>query len=96
MTVREDQVRRADGSAGIYGVVEKPDSALVLPRWADGFWLVEQFRYPVGRRAWEFPQGSWGAGGPGGDQTELARRELAEETGLRAGTLRHLGHLFEA
>src|SRR3954447_4082341 len=96
MTVREDEVRRPDGSRGVYGVIEKPDSALVLPRWADGFWLVEQFRYPVGRRAWEFPQGSWGAGGPGGDQAELARRELAEETGLRAGTLRHLGHLFEA
>lgn len=95
MTVREDEVRRADGSAGIYGVVEKPDFALVLPRWRDGFWLVEQFRYPVGRRAWEFPQGSWGHGADG-EQSELARRELAEETGLRAATLTHLGHLFEA
>jgi 8-oxo-dGTP pyrophosphatase MutT (NUDIX family) len=95
MTVREDSVRRADGSTGIYGVVEKPDFALVLPRWSDGFWLVEQFRYPVGRRAWEFPQGGWGPGG-GGDAAELARTELAEETGLRAAGLVHLGHLFEA
>ncbi|GAB4058186.1 NUDIX domain-containing protein [Catellatospora paridis] len=95
MTVREDEVRRADGSAGVYGVVEKPDFALVLPRWQDGFWLVEQFRYPVGRRAWEFPQGSWGRGADG-DQAALARQELAEETGLRAGSLRHLGHLYEA
>lgn len=95
MTVREDAVRRADGSAGIYGVVEKPDFALVLPRWERGFWMVEQFRYPVGRRAWEFPQGSWGRGGVG-DQEDLARRELAEETGLRAERLEHLGHLYEA
>ncbi|MEV4280817.1 NUDIX hydrolase [Actinoplanes xinjiangensis] len=95
MTVREDEVRRPDGTAGIYGVVEKPDFALVLPRWRDGFWLVEQFRYPVGRRAWEFPQGSWGAGADG-DQVALARRELAEETGLRAGEMIHLGHLYEA
>lgn len=95
MTVREDEVRRADGSPGVYGVVEKPDFALVLPRWQDGFWLVEQFRYPVGRRAWEFPQGSWGRGADG-DQAALARQELAEETGLRAGALRHLGHLYEA
>ncbi|MET8835812.1 NUDIX hydrolase [Micromonospora sp. NPDC004540] len=95
MTVREDRVRRPDGSTGIYGVVEKPDFALVLPRWAKGFWLVEQFRYPVGRRAWEFPQGSWGRGA-GGSAADLARRELAEETGLRAGTVTHLGHLFEA
>ncbi|BCY09793.1 NUDIX hydrolase [Actinoplanes sp. L3-i22] len=95
MTVREDEVRRPDGSPGVYGVVEKPDFALVLPRRPDGFWLVEQFRYPVGRRAWEFPQGSWGRGAVG-DQVALARRELAEETGLRAGALTHLGHLFEA
>ena len=90
--VREDEVERADGSAGIYGVVEKPHFALVLPYEREGFWLVEQYRYPVGRRAWEFPQGTWTAGS-GGTPAELARAELAEETGLRAGSLRHLGHL---
>lgn len=95
MTVREDSVRRVDGSTGIYGVVEKPDFALVLPRWTGGFWLVEQYRYPVGRRAWEFPQGSWGHG-VRGSAAELARHELAEETGLRAETITHVGHLFEA
>jgi 8-oxo-dGTP pyrophosphatase MutT (NUDIX family) len=95
MTVREDHVRRPDGSTGIYGVVDKPDFALILPRWAGGFWLVEQYRYPVGRRAWEFPQGSWGRGASG-SSTDLARQELAEETGLRAESMTHLGHLFEA
>jgi NUDIX domain len=90
--VREDAVERADGSTGVYSVVEKPDFALVLPYERDGFWLVEQFRHPVGRRAWEFPQGTWTAGS-GGSAEELARAELAEETGLRAGSLHHLGHL---
>jgi 8-oxo-dGTP pyrophosphatase MutT (NUDIX family) len=90
--VREDAVERADGSAGVYGVVERPHFALVLPAERDGFWLVEQYRYPLGRRAWEFPQGTWGQGS-GGTPEELARAELAEETGLRAGVLRHLGHL---
>ncbi|MGY1747558.1 NUDIX domain-containing protein [Blastococcus sp. SYSU D00695] len=90
--VREDAVEREDGSAGVYGVVEKAHFALVLPFERDGFWLVEQYRYPLGRRAWEFPQGTWGAGSSGTPE-ELARAELAEETGLRAGSLRHLGHL---
>ena len=44
MVVREDRVRRLDGSEGIFGVVEKPDFALVLPREHDGFWMVEQYR----------------------------------------------------
>jgi 8-oxo-dGTP pyrophosphatase MutT (NUDIX family) len=95
MTVREDEIRRPDGSPGIYGVVEKPDFALVLPRWEGGFWMVEQYRYPVGRRAWEFPQGSWGSGASGA-RVALARRELAEETGLSADSLVRLGHLYEA
>ena len=90
--VREDRVERADGSTGVYGVVEKPHFAVVMAVERGGFWLVEQFRHPVGRRAWEFPQGTWSSGADGTAE-ELARAELAEETGLRAGRLRHLGHL---
>jgi len=30
MTVREDEIRRPDGSAGIYGVIDKPAYALVI------------------------------------------------------------------
>ena len=92
ISVREDVVRRADGSTGIYGVVDKAHFALVVPRGVGGVWLVQQFRYPVGRRAWEFPQGTWGHGATGSPE-DLARAELAEETGLRAADLLHLGHL---
>jgi 8-oxo-dGTP pyrophosphatase MutT (NUDIX family) len=90
--VREDEVELADGSTGVYGVIEKPHFALVLAAERDGFWLVEQFRLPVARRTWEFPQGTWTAGSSGSPE-ELARTELAEETGLRAGRMQHLGHL---
>ncbi len=95
MSVREDEVRRPDGTMGVYGVVDKPDFALVIPRDHDGFWMVEQYRHPVGRRAWEFPQGSWGPG-QFGSPSELARAELREETGLSAGSWAHLGHLCTA
>lgn len=95
MTVREDDIAYADGSTSVFSVVAKPDFALVVPRAPGGFWLVNQFRYPIGRRAWEFPQGGWPNGG-GGDAEQLARTELAEETGLRAGRLIHLGRLHEA
>lgn len=92
MRVREDLIERPDGTTGVYGVVEKPHFALVLAREDGGFWLVEQFRHPVGRRSWEFPQGTWTQGSAGSAE-ELARTELAEETGLRATDLHHLGHL---
>jgi 8-oxo-dGTP pyrophosphatase MutT (NUDIX family) len=95
MTVREDTVRRLDGSTGVYGVVEKDDFALVVPRGPGGFWLVEQYRYPIGRRAWEFPQGGWSPGTTG-DAADLARAELSEETGVTARSWRHLGHLAQA
>lgn len=95
MTVREDDITYADGSTSVFGVVAKPDFALVVPRGPGGFWLVNQYRYPIGRRAWEFPQGGWPAG-HGGDAEALARAELAEETGLTSGRLTHLGRLHEA
>ncbi|OBI78211.1 ADP-ribose pyrophosphatase [Mycobacterium sp. E740] len=92
MMLREDDIRRPDGSTGIYSVVDKPDYALVIARDGDRFRLVEQFRYPLGLRRWEFPQGT----APGGrhlDPAELAARELREETGLRASRLLPLGQL---
>ncbi len=93
MSVREDQVVFPDGSAGTYSVVDKADFVLVLAYVDGGFWLVQQFRYPVGRREWEFPQGGWSAGASGSAE-ELARAELREETGLRAARLTHLGRLY--
>jgi ADP-ribose pyrophosphatase len=94
MRVREDAIRRRDGSAGIYGVIEKDDFVVVVPVHADGsITLVQQFRYPVGGRFWEFCQGMWG--GPDADPALAAAHELAEETGLAAASLVEAGHLFE-
>jgi ADP-ribose pyrophosphatase len=94
MRVREDAVQRRDGSHGIYGVVEKADFVVVVPVEEDGaLHLVQQFRYPVGARFWEFPQGMFG---PPGTAPELAaRHELQEETGLAAAELIEAGHLYE-
>jgi 8-oxo-dGDP phosphatase len=92
MTLREDDIRRPDGSTGVYAVVDKPTYALVIPRDGDRFHLVEQFRYPLGLRRWEFPQGT----APQQahlERSELAARELREETGLRAASMAVLGQL---
>ena len=92
MAVREDTVRRPDGSTGIYGVVDTPDIALVIPADGDRLHLVEQYRYPVAGRRWEFPSGTADQA-LDVDAAALAARELREETGLAAGTLTPLGTL---
>ncbi|GAA4029214.1 NUDIX hydrolase [Allokutzneria multivorans] len=92
MTVREDGIRRADGSRGIYGVVDKPQFALVVPLDGDRLHLVEQYRYALGLRRWEFPQGT-APERADSEPMELAARELREETGLRAGRMTELGLL---
>lgn len=95
MSVREDTFALPDGSVGTYGVVDKDDFSIVIAE-ADGtFHLVEQFRYPIGRRAWEFPMGTWPQG-KSGSPLELARQELVEETGVSAANWRFLAHLNEA
>lgn len=69
--------------------------ALIIPVERDGFHLIEQYRYPVVHRSWEFPQGTL-PNGEEGDPAALAHRKLAEETGLHAGHLHRLGYLYPA
>lgn len=92
MTLREDTFRRPDGTDGLYGVVDKPDYALVVALDGDQLALVEQYRYPLGLRRWEFPQGTAPDRATMPPEA-LAARELSEETGLRAGRLTYLGLL---
>lgn len=95
MTVKENTVQRRSGEQGIYGVVEKPDFVVVVPVEDGHIHLVEQYRYPVGLRCWELPQGSWECS-PKADPVRVAAGELREETGLSAGRIEHVGHLFLA
>ena len=95
MRLHEDRTERADGLRGMYAWVEKRPAAVIVPIDGDQVWMVEQFRHPVRARYWEFPQGSW-EDAPAPAPDELARGELAEETGLSAARLERLGSLFFA
>ncbi len=95
LTLREDEFVRDDGVSGIYSVVDKNDFAMVIAEENGGFHLVEQFRYAIGRRSLEFPQGGFPPG-RSGTPLDLAQAELAEETGFRARNWRHLGRFYEA
>lgn len=89
LRIREDEVVRPDGEAGIYGVVHYKNVAIgIMPVEDDHIYLVGQYRYPLDQYSWEIPEG----GCPEDeDLLSAARRELAEETGLRAKNWKLLG-----
>jgi len=94
MTVREDEIERNNGTRGIYGVIEKCDSAIVIAIDGTDVYLVEQYRYPVGMTTLEFPQGSLERNDV--DPAVIAREELQAETGLVADKLECLGEIYIA
>ena len=95
MRLHEDITERVDGTPGLYAWIEKPPAAVIVPLDAGHVWLVQQHRHPIGARFWELPQGAW-EDDPAAAPEDLARGELAEETGLRAARIEHLGKLFFA
>jgi ADP-ribose pyrophosphatase len=99
MTVREDEIERLDGSPGIYSFIEKPTAVIIIPLEGspeDGHvYLIEQLRYPVGRRFLEFPGGAW-EDRPDAEPVDVALGELGEETGLVPGRMEHVGFLYFA
>lgn len=87
--IDDHKVIHPDNSPGEYGVVRFKNLAIgVLPINDEGYtWLVGQHRFPHDAYSWELPEG----GGPVGiDPAQSARRELEEETGLRASNWEEL------
>ncbi len=84
--MREDIIERANGERGLYGVVDKDPACIIVPVEStpegEFVYLVSQYRYTVGARYAELPQGGWEK--PDVDVEEMARGELREETGLTA------------
>ncbi len=88
--VREDQVIRPDGGAGIYGVIEiRPSVGVVALNEREEIVLVGQWRYPHNHYSWEIPRGGSHDGET--DMLDVAKRELAEEAGVAAGCWEYLG-----
>jgi 8-oxo-dGTP pyrophosphatase MutT (NUDIX family) len=89
IAVREDRVVRPDGRPGIYGVVHFKHRAVgVLAVEDRHLYLVGQYRYTLDAYSWEIPEGGCTEDE---DPLEAAKRELEEETGLRAERWERLG-----
>jgi ADP-ribose pyrophosphatase len=83
INLTEYQVINPSGNPGIYGKVHFKNIAIgVFPLDEDlNTYLVGQFRFALGQYSWEMPEGG---GVLGIDPIESAKRELLEETGLKA------------
>ncbi len=72
-------------------IVKHPGAAAILPILPDGkILLVKQYRHAVGEVLVEIPAGTLE---PGEEPEECAYRELEEETGYRAGSMRKIASL---
>jgi len=84
INLTEYDVINPSGNAGIYGKVHFKNMAIgILPLDDDlNTYVVGQYRFALNQYSWEIPEG----GGPlSTDPLASAKRELLEETGLKAG-----------
>jgi ADP-ribose pyrophosphatase len=92
VTVLSERVLLPNGHEVELDVVRHPGAAAVVPLDAEGrVLMVRQYRHTVGGWLLEIPAGKLAAGE---DPATGAGRELEEEAGVRAATLRELGSIL--
>ena len=100
LSFRIDTVERTDGSRAQREVVGHPGAVAILALDdRDRVLMVRQYRSPAGRVLLEIPAGTLdidAASGAVEDPALAAPRELEEETGYRAGSLRLLTSFWTA
>jgi len=91
-TVTQDHAVDPGGFQIERAIVQHRGSAVVMPvNDKKHILLVKQYRLPARKYLWELPAGTVD---PGETVFQAARRELAEETGLRAGKMQKLAEFY--
>ena len=91
--VEKWQVKLPNGDAAMREIVRHNGASAIVPVDDNGMvTLVRQYRTPIGQCTWEIPAGKLDS--PSEDPFSAAKRELEEETGLRAGQWRKLTTIY--
>lgn len=80
-SVTKDQAIDPEGFEITRAIVQHGGSAVVMPVRGNQILLIKQYRLPAKQYLWEIPAGRVD---PGESVLQAAKRELSEETGLRA------------
>lgn len=92
VTLLTERVALPNGNEATLEIVRHPGATAVVPLDADGSVLmVRVYRHSVGDWLLEVPAGKLS---PGEEPGACVRRELAEETGVRAEVLHELGSIL--
>ena len=92
ISIQEDQVIQPGGEKSIYAFLQKSPGVFIVAFNGRGIFLLRQYRYAIRRAIYEIPAGVI----QGTDHLSNAKRELFEETGIRAQTWKRLGRYFTA
>ena len=96
VTFIEDKFQLPNGADCTYYHAQKSDAVLTIAiRTTDSgtyTFIVNQRRHPIGHTIWQFPIGGFDSSSE--DPTDVARKELQEETGVVAGVIEYLGSFY--
>lgn len=87
VSLQVDTVTLPNGKTGKREIIRHPGAVAVLAVRGDRMLVVDQYRQALGRTELEIPAGKLD---PGEDPEEAAKRELREETGFLAKSLKPL------
>jgi len=90
--VKQDVLRKGNFSWNqVYLVWNNKDSVCVIPYEKKGVYLIRQYRHAAGKYLWQFPGG---LKEKGISDKQMAIKELREETGFIAKTVKKIGSFF--
>lgn len=90
--IQEDAVVRPDGNDGIYAFLKKRAGVWIIALdESNNVYLIKEFRYPIKRNVIQIPCGFIDSE----DLVENAKKELFEETGIKASKWEMLGGFYQ-
>jgi len=92
LQLREDTVIRPDGTRGKYSILERPPVNFIIALDRQGsIYFIKEYRYPVKKNILQLPAGTTDK-----NETDLAsaKKELQEETGIKAKNWKKLGKFY--